>query len=288
MKCLVTGGSGFLGSYVADELTKAGHSVTVFDKKVSKWINKKQKMVVGNLRNLNKIETQIKKNDYVFHFAGLANLNEALSKPSETVIDNILATINLLKLCKKYNIKRFIYASSIYVLSEQGGFYRVSKKAAEEYIEEFSRRLNLKFTIIRYGTIYGKRSNSENGVTRVINKAVNQKKVVYDGSSNSERRYINVKDAAKITAQIMLKKYENQHLNVLGLKKIKVRDFLVKVKKVLKIKNKIKFKNKKILGHYISNPLDFKIKKGKNITSTSYKNLETDIKEIAEEIIKSK
>ena len=61
-------------------------------------------MIVGNLRNSNKIETQIK-NDYVFHFAGLANLNEALSKPSETVIDNILATINLLKLCKNIRLK---------------------------------------------------------------------------------------------------------------------------------------------------------------------------------------
>ena len=59
-------------------------------------------MIIGNLKDLKKIETYIKKSDYVFHFAGLADLNEAFHKPSETALDNILATINLLKMCKKY------------------------------------------------------------------------------------------------------------------------------------------------------------------------------------------
>ena len=78
MQCLVTGGSGFLGSYVADELTKKGFKVVIYDKKKSKWINKKQKFVNGDLNNRKKIEKIIKKSDYVFHFAGLADLNESL------------------------------------------------------------------------------------------------------------------------------------------------------------------------------------------------------------------
>ena len=275
MKCIVTGGSGFLGSHVAEELTKNNYEVIIFDKKKSQWIKKKQKMVVGNLDNLKKIEPYIKKCDFVFHFAGLSDLNEALTKPSESAIYN-----------KQHKVKRFIFASSIYVLSEQGGFYRVSKKAAEEYIEEFSKRLKLNFTILRYGTIYGPRSNNDNGVRKIIYNAVKNKNVVYNGSVNSERKYINVKDAAAIAVKILKKKYENKHLNVFGSKKIKVKEFLIKVKKILKIKNKIKFKNKKMLGHYVSNPSNFKIKKGKNITSTSHKNFDKDIKEIIKEIHK--
>ena len=284
MQCLVTGGSGFLGSHVADELAKKNYKVLLFDKKRAKKLKKNQKMIKGNLENIKLIKKYIKKCDYVFHFAGLSDLNDALSKPAETVTNNILATINLLKICQKYKIKRFIYASSIYVLSEQGGFYRVSKKAAEEYIEEFSKRLKLKFTILRYGTIYGTRSNNENGVRKIIYNAVKTGNVVYDGSSKSERKYINVKDAAKITAKILSKKYENKHLNVFGSKKIKVKEFLIKVKRILKIKNKIKFKNKKLLGHYVSDPSTFKFKKGLDITTSSYKNFDEDIKEIIQEI----
>jgi len=284
MNCFVTGGSGFLGSHVADELTKNGHNVIIFDKKKSKWLKKNQKMVLGNINNLKKIIPYIKKSDYVFHFAGLADLNESLNKPVETAVNNILATINLLKICQENKIKRFIYASSIYVLSEQGGFYRVSKKAAEEYIEEFSKRLNLNFTILRYGSIYGERSNKENGVRRIIANALTSKNVVYEGSSNSERRYINVKDAAKITAQILKEKYKNKYLNVFGIKKIKVKNFLKRVKEILNVKSKIKFKNKKIVGHYISDPSTFRIKKGINITSTSYKDFDKDIKQIIKEI----
>ena len=205
MQCLVTGGSGFLGSYVADELTKKGFKVVIYDKKKSPWINKKQKFVNGDLNNRKKIEKIIKKSDYVFHFAGLADLNESLLKPLETAKSNILGTINLLKICKKYNVKRFVYASSIYVLSNQGGFYRVSKKAAEEYIEEFSKRFNLNFTILRYGTIYGKRSNNTNGVKKIIKNALKNKEVVYEGSIKSKRNYLSAQDAAKITVSTIKK-----------------------------------------------------------------------------------
>ena len=194
MKCLVTGGSGFLGSHVADELSNNNHEVIIYDKKKSRWIRKDQKMIIGDINDVRKLNSIVKKSDYVFHFAGLSDLNDAINKPSETATNNILATINLLKMCKKFKIKRFIYASSIYVLSEQGGFYRVSKKASEEYIEEFSKRLQLKFTVLRYGTLFGPRSNNQNGVRKIIYNAVKRRKVVYDGSKKSERKYINVKE----------------------------------------------------------------------------------------------
>lgn len=284
MKCLITGGSGFLGSHLADELSERGHKVTIFDKRKSRWLKKNQRMVVGDLNNNSQVEKAIKGCNYVFHFAGLSDLNEALFKPKDSAINNIVGTIKLLKLCLKHKVKRFVYSSSIYVLSDQGGFYRVSKKAAEEYIDEFSKRLKLKFTILRFGTIYGPRSNNENGVRRIIYNSIKTGNVSYNGSSRSERRYIHVKDAAKITSEIFKKKYENKYINVYGSKKIKVKEFLKKIKKILKIKKKIKFKNKKILGHYVSNPSTYKFKKGIDITTASYKNFETDISEIVKEI----
>ena len=99
MKCLITGGSGFLGSHLADELSERGHKVTIFDKRKSRWLKKNQRMVVGDLNNNSQVEKAIKGCNYVFHFAGLSDLNEALFKPKDSAINNIVGTIKLLKLC---------------------------------------------------------------------------------------------------------------------------------------------------------------------------------------------
>ena len=103
----------------------------------------KQNIVIGDLSDIKKINKVVKNSDYVFHFAGFSDLNLALNKPRETAEQNILGTINILEACKKFNIKRIIHASSIYVNSTQGGFYRSSKRAAEDYIEEYQKDLNL-------------------------------------------------------------------------------------------------------------------------------------------------
>lgn len=176
MKCLVTGGSGFLGSHVADMLSAKGFQVTIFDKKKSPWIKKNQKFIKGNLLNFKNLEKVVKKNQVIFHFAALSDLNEALLKPLETVKFNILGTIYLLELSKKYKINRFVYASSIYVNSDQGGFYRSSKKAAEDYIEEYHRRYGIDYTILRYGSLYGERSNYNNGLKKIVKNSLEKKK----------------------------------------------------------------------------------------------------------------
>ena len=198
----------------------------------------------------------------VFHFAGLSDLNEALNNPKKSIMLNILGTVNLLDLCKTYKIKRFIHASSIYVNSEQGGFYRSSKRAAEDYIEEYKKRFNLKFTILRFGSLYGNRADSSNGVKRIIDLALKSNKIEYYGSTKSEREYIHVKDAAIACIKAMSKKYENKHLIATGPKKIKVVQFLKILNKLLDNKKSINFINKKKHGHYIKNPYTYKFRKG--------------------------
>ncbi len=265
MRCLVTGGSGFLGSHVADMLTAKGYKVTIFDKKRSPWLKKNQKFIRGNLLNYKKLEKVVKNQDVVFHFAALSDLNEALMKPLETVKLNILGTIFLLELSKKYKINRFIYASSIYVNSHQGGFYRSSKKAAEDYIEEYHQRYKINYTILRYGSLFGERSDFNNGLKKIIKNSLEAKKIVYFGNSKTEREYIHVKDAAKITADIIKKKFKNKHIILSGSKSIKIKSVLNTLSKVLGYKGKIIFKNEKILGHYIKTPYTYKPKYGKKL-----------------------
>ena len=154
MKIIVTGGSGFLGSHVADELSKRGHDVTIFDKKKSKWIRPDQKMYLGNILNAKDLENVIKGADVVFHFAALADIDEALKKPIETANINISGTVLALECSYKYKIKRFVHASTIYVNSKDGGFYRCSKKAAEDYVEEYYNTFGLDYTVLRFGSLY--------------------------------------------------------------------------------------------------------------------------------------
>ncbi|MDD2752850.1 MAG: NAD-dependent epimerase/dehydratase family protein, partial [Candidatus Omnitrophica bacterium] len=77
MKITVFGGSGFLGSYVADSLTQRGHDVTIFDLKRSDYLlPKKQKMVVGNILDEKAVSRAVKGADYVYNFAGIADLDD--------------------------------------------------------------------------------------------------------------------------------------------------------------------------------------------------------------------
>tara|TARA_B100000029_G_C17574220_1_gene957639 strand:+ start:1483 stop:2355 length:873 start_codon:yes stop_codon:yes gene_type:complete len=288
MKCLITGGSGFLGSHVADELTKRGHQVTIYDKQSSNWKKSNQKIIIGDLLNYNSLEKAIKGKDIIFHFAALSDLGESLYKPIKTIKYNILGTVYALEICRKNKIKRFVHASTIYVNSNQGGFYRSSKKAAEDYVEEYKKRYGLDFTILRFGSLYGDRSNKNNGVRQIVDNALKNKEVSYIGTSKTIREYIHVRDAAKATVDILNNKYKNQHMMITGKSKIKLPYFLRTLSKILKIRKKIRFKNKRIPGHYVLSPHTYVPIKGKKFNIKSGVNFEDGLKNLVKELKKGK
>ena len=89
MKVLIIGGSGFLGSYVADELSKKKHSITILDKKKSEYLNRNQKQVILDTKNLHKNKNILNGIDVVYFFSGMSDLNDCKHKPIETVNENI-------------------------------------------------------------------------------------------------------------------------------------------------------------------------------------------------------
>ena len=99
MKILIIGGSGFLGSFVADELSKKKHSVTILDKVKSKYINISQKQIILDIKKLGENKKILNNIDVVYYFSGLSDLNDCKTKPVETVNENILPLVSLLKLC---------------------------------------------------------------------------------------------------------------------------------------------------------------------------------------------
>ena len=138
-KAVVVGGSGFIGSHVADHLSDAGYLVTVYDLTESQWLRKDQTMVLGDVLNTELLDNTIANADVVYNFAALADLNQALNQPLKTVNINILGNMNVMEACRQHGVGRFVYASTAYVHSREGGFYRCSKQASEAYVEEYQR-----------------------------------------------------------------------------------------------------------------------------------------------------
>ena len=80
--------------------------------------------------------------DFVYHFAGQPDIDSSSSGPTKTIQTNIMGTQNVLEAARRNNVKRVLFASTIYVYSELGSFYRVSKQACEKIIEEYQREFN--------------------------------------------------------------------------------------------------------------------------------------------------
>ena len=147
-------------------------------------------------------------------------------KAISTVKYNILGTVNALEVSRKHKIKKFIHASTIYANTEEGGFYGRSKKAAEDYVEEYKKMFNLNYTILRFGSMYGDRSGNDNGMRQILENLLLKKKLIYKGTMNSVRRYIYVKDSVKLCYQSMQKKFDNKYLILTGQKKLKLNFYL--------------------------------------------------------------
>lgn len=267
---LVIGGSGFLGSHICDYLYKKGFNVKILDLKKSLYLKDEYHFIQGDMLDYNIIDKAIKGCTYVYNLGGIADLNKALTKPVDTVKVNVLGNVQVLDLCVKHNVERYIYSSTIYVNSREGSFYRCSKIACEEYIEEYSKSYDLDFTILRYGSLYGERSDESNGLYRLVNNAIKNNKVSYIGNVHTKREYINVKDAAKLSVDILSKKYVNEHLIITGIEKIGVKDLLHMLNEILGLKDEVVFEDKKYLGHYVRTPYAYKQKLVKKIIPNSY------------------
>lgn len=257
MKIIIFGGSGFLGTNLAKFLLKKKNKVTIFDRKKCLLMHKNLRSVVGDIVNFNDVNKAIKGNDFVYNFAGISDIEESIKKPRDTVKINILGTINTLEASLKFGVKKYLFASSIYVSSNQGSFYRTSKKACELYIEEYNKRHKQKFTIIRYGSIYGLAADKRNGISKILHQFKKNNQLEYGGTNKAKRKFIHIEDACRATSDLMSKKFDNKIISIMGKKITKVKDLMKYLKKKLNVKKRIIYNNKPQLGHYDVSPFNY-------------------------------
>jgi UDP-glucose 4-epimerase len=280
----VIGGSGFLGSHVCDQLSEAGHRVLIYDRIASPWRGGDQTMVEADILDEAALNDAIKGCEAVYNFAAIADLDEALDKPLETVKVNILGNTMVLEACRRHRVKRYVYASTVYVHSREGGFYRCSKHAAEQFVEEYQRRYGLDYTVLRYGSLYGPRSDQHNGLWRIVKKAIETGRVSYEGSPEAMREYIHVEDAARASVVALGEEFRNQHVVLTGQEPMRVMDLLKMLAEILGMPQAVEFIESDHAGHYIRTPYAYQTRLGRKYVPPLHVDLGQGLLELIEEV----
>ncbi|MEM0492462.1 MAG: NAD-dependent epimerase/dehydratase family protein [Candidatus Thermoplasmatota archaeon] len=283
-KVVVFGGAGFIGSHTSDVLTERGYSVKIFDVKKSMYLQKNQRMIIGDILDEKAVDKAVKGCDIVYNFAAMSDIDEAHKKPIETIKANILGNTYILEACRKYHVKRFVFASTIYVYSDKGSFYRSSKQACELIIENYNDVFNLPYTILRYGSLYGPRAQDTNWIRKILKQALIEGKITRYGDGEEIREYIHVKDAARLSADILDDRYKNSVVMITGNNPIKIKDLHIMIKEMLKNKIKLEYLPAVSNTHYEITPYIFNPRVAKKIVSNEYYDLGQGILECLYEI----
>jgi UDP-glucose 4-epimerase len=270
---IVFGGSGFLGSHVADALTDAGHRVRIFDRARSRWLRAGQEMVIGDLMDQEAVTKAAAGCDFVYNFAGISDIDEARDRPRDTAMLNIVGNLHALEAARAGGAKRFIFASTVYVYSSSGSFYRASKQAAERFVETYQERYGLAFSVLRYGSLYGRRADERNGIYRFLKQAVESGKVHYEGAEDAMREYIHVADAARLSVKVLEAEYANRHLVLTGHERMPVKNLMRMIAEMLPGGIDVRYGGKQGEGHYVMTPYAYNPKVGHKLVATDYVDL---------------
>ncbi len=285
-RVLVTGGSGFMGSHLVDALVERGHDVTVFDRAPSPWLPSAARMVLGELGDLSALTGVVRGHDAVYHLAGFADLNAARSRPLETVHANIVGTVNLLEAMRETGVPRFLFASTVYVYSREGGFYRCSKQACETYIDEYAASYGLRHTVLRYGSLYGPRADRSNGVHRLLYQAMTEGRIGYTGTPDDIREYIHVEDAARLSVDVMAPEFEGKAVLLTGPSALRAGDLFTMFQEILGREVVVEYRPAEgpRSGHYSVTPYAFTPKPGRKLVTTEYVDMGQGLLQMIEEL----
>ena len=284
---LVIGGSGFLGSHVADVLTERGYKVTVFDSKVSPWIKDNQNMLVGDMFDRSLLAEAMKEVRYVYHLAGIADIVEAKDRPYDAINLNIMGTTLAMQEAINAGVERFLYASTMYVYSPYGSFYRASKQSAETIIEAYHEQYGIDFTFLRYGSLYGPRAQDWNGLRRYIKQVLLDGRLEYWGTGKERREYIHVRDAAKLSVNMLDSDYKNRAITVTGHQVLNSEELIDLIFEIAGKDKNIEFMGSdERRGHYIMTPYRYTPKQAQKIVPDEFTDIGEGVLEVVEEIYK--
>ena len=205
LKIIITGGSGFIGSYLATKLKKE-HDVTIFDVKQNVA---DIDFIEGDVTNLDNVKKSITNCDLVIHLAAALGVVNVERDPVRTLDVNLGGTKNVLDACRANNIKKIMFSSSSEVYGEPVKVpieetdkvipittYGVSKFGAEEYIKAYSKNYGIEYTIFRLFNVYGAMQATDWVLPEFVDKAILNQQISVHGDGSQVRAFCYVSDVA--------------------------------------------------------------------------------------------
>lgn len=216
MKVLVTGGAGFIGRHTVSQLLEQGYQVIVVDQRrgdhklpYDQSVTYYEADIVSE--ELEQIFAKEEPN-YCIHLAAQVSVPRSFENPHLDAEVNIVGTINVLRMCVRYKVRKMVFASSAAVYGNPGiypieekcdlnpqSFYGLSKYAAESYIRSFSEQYHLDYTILRYANVYGvreHRTGQDGVVTAFIERMAGGMPMIIYGDGHQTRDFVYVRDVA--------------------------------------------------------------------------------------------
>lgn len=256
---LVTGGAGFIGSHIVDELINNSYKVIIADNlSTGRMENINGSAIFYNIdiKDKTKLESLFINNKikYIIHLAAQASVGYSMKYPICDANENIISSLNLMELAKKYNIKKLIVSSTAAVYGEPkylpidenhdtnpSSYYGLSKLTMEKYIE----LSNIDYIIFRFSNVYGPRQipQGEAGVVSIfMDSFIKNNEINIFGDGNQTRDFIYVKDIAKILfLSIKNENITKEAINISSNVSISINELYKKLKYITKKDLKVNY-----------------------------------------------
>ena len=252
MKILVTGGAGFIGSWVQRLLLDQNHEVTVIDNLShghKELIDPRSNFIPGDLLDQEKLESILPGHELVIHMASFIEVGESVKKPVEFAENNIVGTIKLLESMRKTNVKKIIFSSSACVygvpkkipiteedsLGEQENPYGITKITMEQFCKLYHRLFGFDVTILRYFNPFGPgelHSPETHAIPNIIKAALAKTAIPLYWKGKQIRDFIYIEDLA--AAHILPLNLSGFHIYNVGTENgVKVSDLVGQIFKLI-------------------------------------------------------
>tara|TARA_Y100000588_G_C14281118_1_gene937222 strand:- start:13109 stop:13993 length:885 start_codon:yes stop_codon:yes gene_type:complete len=255
----VLGANGFLGRYFCEFFSDDFHVIAADISNSNLKDTSFEFKKVDALDFLSLKESVPEECDVFLNFAGISNVNDAQSKASQMLQTNIVGNINALEACVSNRVKNYAYISSVYASSNSGSFYGISKRCAEQIIEEYHKKMGVNYLTLRVGSVYGPQPSHNNALLNLIKRAVTDKEITHIGNGEEIREYIHVNDVMQ-TIKVLLNddKFYNSSYLITGPEKIKRKDLFLMIEETLGEPVKIKYVSGEKSLHYQYTPYTIK------------------------------